>query len=81
MCNLCGLSTSLLSDLEILESSDLRSVKFKCVLLLISGMWNEEQDLQLFQGESHDDLRENYGLQTLNRRLKFLTDYLKDTDL
>ena len=81
MCNLCGLSTSLLSDLEILESSDLRSVKFKCVLLLISGMWNEEQDLQLFQGESHDDLRENYGLQTLNRRLKFLTDYLKHTDL
>ena len=81
MCNLCGLSTSLLSDLEILESSDLRSVKFKCVLLLISGMWNEEQDLQLFQGESHDDLRENYGLQTLNRRLKFLTDYLKQTDL
>ena len=74
-------STSLLSDLEILECCNLQSVEFTCVLLLISGMWNEEQDLQLFQGESHDDLRENHGLQTLNRRLKFLTDYLKHTNL
>ena len=46
-----------------------------------SENWSKEDDDQLFGSESHDGLREKYGSPNVNRRLKFLTDYLKDTDL